>query len=313
MEPQRQLSPATELLLKPPGFELDDWKVFRTACQETAELLSLRLGRLVGDEVEFEVAEFTAGPASDLVAGIRSGTRMIATADGWDASIMFFAPRLSAYVAADRLLGGTGSTDGIDPAQPVGRFEVTSAGFVFLNLIDAIEQGMPANVSPRLQAGVVEATLSLDSLCSPSEPAVAVRFSSTARDLPLELTMLLMQRTLLNIGEPLKGSLGEAEAGIDPKWHDHFEQQVRNTDLALSAAMDGGVLTLGQLSRLQAGQLLELPVGPDSLVTVRCNGESLLRCKLGQSEGAFMLRVEQTADRGKDIVEHLLATNGIGM
>lgn len=313
MDQATQLSPATDALLRPPGFELDDWQVFRQACSEGAGVFASALSRLVSSEIEFELDTAKIGPASELIAEMPAGIRMVVAADGWNDRLVICAPRQTAYVATDRLLGGAGSLDRFDAAAPISECELRTVGFLLHYFAGAIEAGMPDAAPPGLQPAECETTLSLDEVCRPSEPAVAIHFKSLSQDCRIDITLLVLQRTLLNVGEPLMGAQGETIAAADPVWKTHFEHEVRKAGVRLSAVMSGGVFTLDQLSRLHAGQLLELPVGPDSLVDVSCNGKALMRCKLGQSDGAFMLRVEQAAVQEQDLVEELMEAAALNL
>ncbi len=312
MEPQSDLSPATEKLLGSAEFQLDDWPVFLASCERAVELFGRMFGKLVGVDIAMEVVEIVNGPASEMVDALRPGMRMLVPAQEWDHSIMLYTTRQSAFVAADRLLGGGGSIDAYDATTQCTNFEISCAGLMLRFFAAAVESSLTSVANPGLVPGPCEEPITLERFCGASAPAIAVRCKSSAPECKIELTMVLLQSVLAAVGEPFRGSEQEASNDLDPKWQKHIEQQLRQADVNLTAILDGGVLTLDRLARFQVGQLLELPSGPGSLVNVVCNGQSLLRCRLGQSDGAFVLRVERNTNEEQEFVDELLAAEGLG-
>jgi flagellar motor switch protein FliM len=72
-----------------------------------------------------------------------------------------------------------------------------------------------------------------------------------------------------------------------------MQDRIRTTEVRLSAVLEERRMTLGELAALKVGEVLPLEARIDGRIKLICNGETLLLCEIGQSEGAFALRVDE--------------------
>ena len=71
--------------------------------------------------------------------------------------------------------------------------------------------------------------------------------------------------------------------------------------------LDERLAPLQEIADLKVGQILQLNATAASRVRVECNGEPLLWCQLGKSNGAYTLRVEEPIDRDQEFANDILA------
>ena len=72
-----------------------------------------------------------------------------------------------------------------------------------------------------------------------------------------------------------------------------MKDKIQTTDVTLSAVLEERKMTLLDLASLKVGQVLPLDARTDGRIRLVCNGEALLLCEIGQSEGTFALRVDE--------------------
>ncbi len=306
MEAQVPHKNGTDHLLKTAVFNIDDWPAFTACVEQAAELFGRLFGKLVQGELEVEVRNIVHGPASDLIdAGLPHVTNVL-KAGNWDAALLAGMPRSSVFTIVELLFGGDGSVKGAAVDRDCTKVELAAAELVFHHLAAVLQSSFAPITDPGLEPGTCAGEVVLDSLGSPAEPTVLVNLSCLADGQSFELFVGFAQQTLSVVGDALQIVTEVPAEAIDPKWAEHFDRQSRRADVKLSAIMDGGDLTLDELSRLQVGQVVELKSTADSLIKVDCSGHALLWCRLGQSDGSFVLRVEQFADAEQDLMDELL-------
>lgn len=97
--------------------------------------------------------------------------------------------------------------------------------------------------------------------------------------------------------EPLKA---------DQPWIEHIKSQLEQTDMICRASLDGGQTTLGAISQLKVGQILELDIPSDRPVRFSSNEQDLYWCELGQSDGVFTLKVTEPISEKKSFLDEML-------
>lgn len=105
--------------------------------------------------------------------------------------------------------------------------------------------------------------------------------------------------------EPLKKDLQSTDSGnasIRELWASHMLEQVISMPLPVRGVIDLGQYTVGELSRLEQGQLLELPEDAINSVELRVRtkegAHSLSRTKLGAAGRNKALRLLEDPDKG---------------
>jgi flagellar motor switch protein FliM len=112
-------------------------------------------------------------------------------------------------------------------------------------------------------------------------------------------------RTLMR--QPLSLAPAKAEARPDPGWAQQIRNQLTRADVTLTAILEERPGLLGEVLGLAVGQVIDLEATPQSRVRVECNGEALIWCDLGKSNGVYTLRVDSFVDREQEFMDDILA------
>ncbi len=298
---------ATDCLLHAASFQIDDWPTFASAIDRTAVTFGRMISELIPTPLSLRISEVISGVSSDLIDAAQPQLSCLLRADNWDENLLACAPRSSIFAMTEALFGGDGTAAAYEAERECTRVEVAAAELLFLYLGAALQSSFAHVADPNMSTGTCTSDVVLDSVGGAGASIVLVRFSGEVIGRPIELSVAISQTALLSMRDLLQDTATDHEENSDPKWTKHFDRQLRQTEVKLTALLDGGQKTLDEISRLRAGQVLELPSDPNTLVKVHCNDHTLLLCHLGQSDGAFVLRVEQFADAEQDFMEELLA------
>ena len=120
-----------------------------------------------------------------------------------------------------------------------------------------------------------------------------------------EMFVIIPQSALSPMRQSLAHVLSSDGAGADPRWAQQMHAEVQRTRVSLEAILEERMITLGDVAQFQVGQVLELQANPKTPVRLQCNGQALFSCALGQSNGAYTLKIEEEIDQQQEFIDAL--------
>lgn len=250
------------------------------------------------------LASLSATPAEVTYTGLRTrkldaqgfggrGTVFaLAEAPGWSTPIglQFDHRFISAVVEA--CFGGGG-----DDAQPADRdglspIETSIAEAITEQVAQAITAGFAAVLPTEVVLEPIRPKPDLTLLGKPGVPILAATLVLHGIGQPAELQILIPQAALRPFRDRLAGGPDETDPVPDHQWSERLEAEVGRATMQVEASIGLPSMTLGDIARLHAGQLLALPTGARNKVLLRCGTDELFRCELGQSAGFYTVRIE---------------------
>ena len=115
-----------------------------------------------------------------------------------------------------------------------------------------------------------------------------------------------MFSALSALRKPLSQAAPKAAPQPDPGWAQHIRKEVTRTHVTLTAILDERPGLLAEVFDLKVGQIVELDATPQSRVRVESNGERLMWCDFGKSNGVYTLRVDSFVDREQEFMDEIL-------
>jgi len=86
-----------------------------------------------------------------------------------------------------------------------------------------------------------------------------------------------------------------------------MQNEVTRAHVMLNAILDERMGMLSEVARFKVGHVLELNATAHGRVRLECNGEQLMWCHLGKSQGKYTLRVDEPVDREQEFLNEILA------
>jgi len=119
---------------------------------------------------------------------------------------------------------------------------------------------------------------------------------------------IVIPQTALN---PIRQNLARVQSGMtsarDPRWSKQIKTEVNKTEVKLRAILEERPMTLGDICALKIGQVIELQASPRSPVQLQCNDETVFWCQLGQRDGSYVLRVQDSASHEQEFLDDILS------
>lgn len=271
---------------------LVDTKAFKTLLSAFVERSGKSIGELAGLDLEMKLESVD----QQKVSAIPDGIAVVGLISEWKASTVV---RIDPHVLFGILEGMFGG----DPLREIGvplrsmtgiemSLAVLLASIVLSEFKNALEDRCPFSIR--------------DVTCL--EESLAATFGHSLEDyVVMRMTMLGVSGAIMvavplfgleHVNAELSQQDGQAGIDLDPDWSMAFRHNVLDSSIWLKATLDGPATTLGEISRLVPGVLLELD--PETLWNVHLESETqpVFIGKLGQSRGFYTMLVEKPGGPG---------------
>lgn len=133
------------------------------------------------------------------------------------------------------------------------------------------------------------------SISSINSAAVAVRLRIEAGDRVGMIELILPYATLEPIREILIQQFMGEKFGRDSIWENHLREELWATELELEAVLDERCMRLADIMSLRVGDQLQLDVGVNDQVVMRCGDTPVLIGRIGRKNGRVAIRLESRA------------------
>ena len=136
--------------------------------------------------------------------------------------------------------------------------------------------------------------------------AVAAKFLLQALNRGGEMFVIIPQSVLNPMRKALSHVVTGESSGRDPRWMKQIATEVKKTEVTLKAVLEERFLSLGEIADLKVGDVIELQATPRSRVKLEGNHQGLFWCHIGQSEGSYVLKVDEHIDQEKEFLDDVL-------
>jgi flagellar motor switch protein FliM len=121
-----------------------------------------------------------------------------------------------------------------------------------------------------------------------------------------KIVLTMPQRLLLKGAS--SGTGGSQQAGPAAQWRQRFSEEVMRSGVELQATMPLARMTLGQITGLRVGQVIEFEGDAQSQAKLSARQKTLFVCEFGKLGQNYTVRVRHPFDAGQDIMEGLVAS-----
>jgi len=248
-----------------------------------------------------------SGRAADLLDSDSDAhlTGMLHAA-AWDAHLLVSFDRDLVYSYVDLVLGGDGSQPYAEQ-RPLSRIEIQIARTLLARVARVLSRAF-APYAPSGFAADGELGRPDPDRVGGRDAAVAVaRYRLEAGKCKGELRIAIPDAVLTALKPAFaRQPLGDGGTA-DPAWTQQIHTEINRTRLTMRAVLEERQRPLAEIASLRAGQVLPLQATARSGIRLDCNGEPLVWCEMGQSNGKYTVRVHGFVDREQEFMEGLLS------
>lgn len=282
--------------------------MLRVAFERAALAGSEDIASLAEPPPQLVLQDLQSGVAGELLAKYDgNGVFGILHASRWNARIAACVDRRAVFAIVDMMLGSDGSQPPYDADRPLSRIEMRIADAFLERLAKALEAGF---------AGIAETPLGLESALDhidfdavgrATNPMVLARYRLEFGPAGGEIVVAVARAVLNPHRQALARTPTKESPAADPRWSEQMQSEVTRAQVVLNAILDERPGTLGEVASFGVGRIVELNATASGRVRLECNGEPLLWCHLGKSQGKYTVRVDEPVDREQEFMDELLS------
>jgi flagellar motor switch protein FliM len=215
--------------------------------------------------------------------------------EDWSQDISMLCGTQLVIAMVECLLGGSDPEELDVAARPLSDIELDMSLVVFEQLNEILRE--LTSKEPMAKAGVGKPMSDIPEAEDDPKPdfhAAAITLDLQFGSVIAPLTLILPQSVLLKT-KPISSKSAQKPGAINDDWAKRLNARVSRSEINLQAAVALAPLPLGEISRLQVGDLIGFADTGDIEVTLSANGKALYTCALGKSGARYMVKVEGQA------------------
>lgn len=249
-------------------------------------------------EIEFKAAEL-ARLAEARPAGANHAMTVAASAASPDAMILTMDPQaIALFVTA--LFGGDPGMGGGAIERELSPTEIEMATLVFEEIARAIDGSGSRAFDIKLPLPPAFSGADLKKHIIRDGPGVRLVYSVMSPAGAGTIALMMPQRVLL------KHRGGTGAAASSPDWRARFGEEVMRSTVDLTATMPLARMTLGDLSQIEAGQIIEIESSAQTEARLSARQKTLFVCEFGKLGQNYTVRIRHPYDAGQELIDGLL-------
>jgi flagellar motor switch protein FliM len=286
---------------------LDRLPMFRGVFERAASLCAQEMRALTADPPQLTVASLETGTAADVFAqhdgAIVTG---VFHAAGWNTRLLISARRSAVFSIVEMMLGGDGSQLAYAGKRPFSKIETRIAVAFFERFAKALTASVaPVAATPLVLEAAANA-IDFDPIGGRGAAVFAVQLKLDVLGRGGEILMAVPQSAIAARRQAFARTSKDA-LQPDPRWSQQIENEITRANVILNAVLDQRTMHLDEISRFRVGQVLQLKATPRTRVHLECDGERMVLCQFGKSNGVYTLRVDDFVDREQEFMNDILS------
>ena len=262
-------------------------------------MMTTSLRHLTSENVEVTLDNITSIRFGDYLNSIPLPAILcVFRAEEWDNYGVITVDSALIYSLVDVLLGGRRGTAAM---RIEGRPYTTIERNLVERMIHVVLQDMSAAFEPlspvtftfdRLETNPRFATIA-----RPANAAILVKLRVDMEDRGGRLELMLPYATFEPIRELLLQMFMGEKFGRDSIWEGHLASELWQTHVEIEAVLDQQVMSLHDVMNMEVGTTIMFNASPDSRVTLRCGGVTLMDGKMGRTGNSIAIRIERALNQ----------------
>lgn len=225
----------------------------------------------------------------------------------WDTRLLIGFDRDFIFSMMEVMFGADGSEPPVDDERAFSNIETRVARSLFADAIKCLEDAFKSISDITLKFERIESRMDFAVIGRRNNTAVVGRLLLQAIGRGGEMFVVIPHSALT----PLRQNLAQVVSGEgnnrDKNWTQQFQAEIQRTNITLDAVLEERQITLDELANLKVGDVLQLQATPRSKVTLQCNNQALFACSMGQADGSYCLKVDDSIHQKEDILDDLLS------
>jgi flagellar motor switch protein FliM len=248
---------------------------------------------------QYVFKDIQAEPLGEVLDAVNEeGIAAIFSVPEWQSRVVFTVDRPFVYAITELAFGGDGSEPPYAETRRFSQIEKNVARAVLSVAAKALQSSLSPVADLTLNFERVETNLETVSIDNRDSKAVVAKFDLRAGGQTGKLQLIIPQ-SAIRATRALPNADSDDQPTDTPETGLvlQMRQEIDNTAVKLTAILEERQVTLGDIAALKIGQIIPLETRIDGRIRLECNNQPLFMCEIGQLEGAYTLRVDETLER----------------
>jgi flagellar motor switch protein FliM len=296
-----------DMLLDSAGLSLDRLPMLHVIFDRMTTSCAEHLRHMAASPMYYSLSGLESGRVSEILEMYEANAVAgIFHAPEWDSHILIGFDRDFIYTMVEVLFGSDGSEAPVEEARGFSTIELRMAQTLFEQVAKALQASFALVTDTKFKLERIETRMDFAVIGRRNNQAVAAKFLLQALNRGGEMFVVIPQSVLNPMRKVLSRVVSGESSGRDPRWMKQIATEVKKTEVALKAVLEERFLSLGEIADLKVGDVIELQATPRSRVKLEGNNQGLFWCNIGQSEGTYVLKVDEHIDQEKEFLDDVL-------
>jgi flagellar motor switch protein FliM len=296
-----------DMLLDAAGLSLDRLPMLHVIFDRMSTSCAEHLRHMAASPMYYSLSGLESGRITEILEMYEANAVAgIFHAPEWDSHILIGFDRDFIYTMVEVLFGSDGSEPPVEEARGFSNIELRMAQTLFEQVAKALQASFSLVVDTKFKLERIETRMDFAVIGRRNNQAVAAKFLLQALNRGGEMFVIIPQSVLNPMRKALSHVVTGESSGRDPRWMKQIATEVKKTEVTLTAVLEERFLSLGEIADLKIGDVIELQATPRSRVKLESNQQGLFWCHIGQSEGSYVLKVDELIDQEKEFLDDVL-------
>jgi flagellar motor switch protein FliM len=277
----------------------------RRLAERAATAVAEAINGVLPSPVFVEVGEVKLGRMTDAKAGKNNQAMTVApTRVSPDGLVMTFDPQAIA-ILVNLMFGGESTRDVAPIDRDLSSIELGVVSLLTQDVARALNaQGPDGGLGVKLPAPEAMTGPTMKKHVFRDGPSARIVLTISTTVSRGTLTLTLPQRVLVTDRRPVEVETNAAPA---TEWRSRFSDELMRSTVKLEASMPIGRMTLGDLTGLVVGQVIELAENTQSNAIIAARGKTLFACEFGKLGQNYTVRIRRPFDSTEETIEGIVA------
>jgi len=296
-----------DMLLDSAGLSLDRLPMLHVIFDRMTTSCAEHLRHMAASPMYYSLSGLESGRITEILEMYEANAVAgIFHAPEWDSHILIGFDRDFIYTMVEVLFGSDGSEAPVEEARGFSTIELRMAQTLFEQVAKALQASFALVADTKFKLERIETRMDFAVIGRRNNQAVAAKFLLQALNRGGEMFVVIPQSVLNPMRKVLSRVVSSESSGRDPRWMKQIATEVKKTEVTLKAVLEERFLSLGEIADLKVGDVIELQATPRSRVKLEGNHQGLFWCNIGQSEGTYVLKVDEHIDQEKEFLDDVL-------
>jgi flagellar motor switch protein FliM len=296
-----------DMLLDAAGLSLDRLPMLHVIFDRMSTSCAEHLRHMAASPMYYSLSGLESGRVTEILEMYEANAVAgIFHAPEWDSHILIGFDRDFIYTMVEVLFGSDGSEPPVEEARGFSSIELRMAQTLFEQVAKALQASFSLVVDTKFKLERIETRMDFAVIGRRNNQAVAAKFLLQALNRGGEMFVIIPQSVLNPMRKALSHVVTGESTGRDPRWMQQIATEVKKTEVNLTAVLEERFLSLGEIADLKIGDVIELQATPRTRVKLESNQQGLFWCHIGQSEGSYVLKVDELIDQEKEFLDDVL-------